>query len=300
MKMIERWFPSADVSEASAAGWGTGNIEKALFAWFAARPLAQAKAAVLTSLLPWPDLPEEQRKLQVLVRQSLTGLDGTQQDAPEVAANLSNHHRDAQRAVADEALREILKGIYSQGARMLDPFSGRGMVPLEAVKLGVRAHGIDYSPVATLAGQLLADYPFRDWSGEPALPFANRVVNPMRPRLLQDVEILLAEIGGRFATAMSDFFPKVRGTYPWGYLWAVTLPCQRQCAPSLNTSRLQASGCYDPSQHREGVSGNRRPSPRPVSDAGLEVVIRKRDRRFRGTKYVAGFLPVHFERRAAG
>ena len=55
MRMIERWFHCAEVSEASGGGWGSGNSEKALFLWFAARPLAQAKAAVLTSLLSWPD-----------------------------------------------------------------------------------------------------------------------------------------------------------------------------------------------------------------------------------------------------
>ena len=55
MRMIERWFPCAEVSEASESGWGSGKSEKALFTWFAARPLAQAKAAVLTSLLPWPE-----------------------------------------------------------------------------------------------------------------------------------------------------------------------------------------------------------------------------------------------------
>ena len=54
-------------------GWGSGKSEKALFTWFAARPLAQAKAAVLTSLLPWPDDQDEQRRLQKLVRQAMTG-----------------------------------------------------------------------------------------------------------------------------------------------------------------------------------------------------------------------------------
>ena len=46
-RMIERWFPCQEVSENSTVGWGSGNAEKALFTWFAARPLAQAKAAVL-------------------------------------------------------------------------------------------------------------------------------------------------------------------------------------------------------------------------------------------------------------
>ena len=36
---------------------GHGQREANIFTWFAKRPLAQAKAAVITSLLPWPDDP---------------------------------------------------------------------------------------------------------------------------------------------------------------------------------------------------------------------------------------------------
>ena len=129
MRMIERWFPCAEVSEASESGWGSGKSEKALFTWFAARPLAQAKAAVLTSLLPWPEDETEQRRLQDLVRTAMTG-------------------RDAAHA---ELVAELAK-TYPDGASMLDPFSGRAMIPLEAARLGATAYGVDYSPVATLAG----------------------------------------------------------------------------------------------------------------------------------------------------
>ncbi|MFU0243263.1 hypothetical protein ACKI1J_47215, partial [Streptomyces scabiei] len=58
-RMIERWFPSAEVSANSDKGWGSGNSEISLFMWFAKRPTAQAKAATICSLLPWPDDPEE-------------------------------------------------------------------------------------------------------------------------------------------------------------------------------------------------------------------------------------------------
>ena len=44
--MIERWFPCAEVSEAAESGWGSGKSEKALFTWFAARPLAQLNSMV--------------------------------------------------------------------------------------------------------------------------------------------------------------------------------------------------------------------------------------------------------------
>ena len=203
MRMIERWFPCAEVSEASGSGWGSGKSEKALFTWFAARPLAQARAAVLTSLLPWPDDEAEQRRLQELVRRALLGRD----------------------AAHDEVLRELDRQ-YPHGARVLDPFSGRAIIPLEAARAGVRAEGIDYSPVAAIAGRLLADYPLRDWSSEVDLPVEGYVRNPLDDRLTQDVAAVLNEVGNRYEAAMRPYYPAFEGGQPWGYLWALTMPCQ--------------------------------------------------------------------------
>lgn len=204
MRMIERWFPCAEVSAASYAGWGAGSSEKALFPWFAARPPAQAKAAVLTSLLPWPEDVAEQRRLQDLVRLALTG-------------------RDA----AYAELRADLSRSELATAGVLDPFSGRAIVPLEAARLGVTAHGVDYSPVAALAGQLLADFPFRDWTAEPSLPFGSQERSLLGGRLVEDVRACLDEIGSRYEQQMSDFYPTAdNGQQCWGYLWAVTLPCE--------------------------------------------------------------------------
>jgi putative DNA methylase len=206
-RMIERWFPCTEVSESSYQGWGSGNSESTLFPWFAKRPLAQARAAVLTSLLPWPDDEEEQRELQSLVRRAMTDYDAAH---GEVTA--------------------ALKRYYGGVASMLDLFSGRAMIPVEAARYSVNAAGIDLSPVATLAGQALADYPLRDWSNEPALPFRNPDTDademPSESRLLGDVETVFDEVSRRYNEQMSEFYPKVAGEQPWGYLWAITLPCQ--------------------------------------------------------------------------
>ena len=209
-RLIEHWFPCAEVTEHSAKGWGTGFAEKSLFTWFASRPLAQAKAAVICSLLPWPDTETEQEDLKQLVRDAMTSYDA-----------------------ANEELRAELAKHYPNGARMCDPFSGRAMIPLEAARLGVQAWGIDYSPVATLAGLLLADYPMRDWDDEPPLPFCGydtpnageMVADTTEPRLLRDVRFVLDLVGERYTAAMDDLYPIVNGKRPWGYLWAVTLPC---------------------------------------------------------------------------
>jgi adenine-specific DNA methylase len=102
------------------------------------------------------------------------------------------------------------------------------MIPLEAARLGILAHGIDYSPVATLAGQLLADFPLQDWSDEPELAILDDDSPPslLPGRLYDDVRKVLAEIGRRYNSTMSDLYPTFNGERPWGYLWAITLPCQ--------------------------------------------------------------------------
>jgi len=211
--MIERWFPCKEVSENSTAGWGSGNTERNLFTWFAARPTAQAKAAVICSLLPWPEDETEQKRLQDLVRQAMTG-----------------------RYVARDELRaEILKA-NPDGASILDPFSGRGMIPLEAARLGLESHAVELSPVAVIASHLLADYPFRDWRGEPELPFGTATdgddgrldmgTESAADRYYRDVKAVLEEVGRRHRESMQEFYPLVDGKQPWGYLWAVTLPCQ--------------------------------------------------------------------------
>lgn len=203
MRMIERWFPCTEVSDASGSGWGSGQSEKALFSWFAARPLAQAKAAILTSLLPWPTDRAEQRRLQDIVRRAMTGY-----------------------SVAGNEIAAELARLYPMGAFIADPFSGRAMIPLEAANIGVHALGLDYSPVATIGGRLLAEYPLRDWSDEMRLPYEQAPTTLSSHRLVEDVTCILHEVGRRHRAAMSELFPMHDNALPWGYLWAVTLPCQ--------------------------------------------------------------------------
>jgi putative DNA methylase len=208
VRMIERWFPCTEVSQASGTGWGSGRKERRLFTWFAARPTAQAKAAVLTSLLPWPDDADEQKRLQDLVR-------------------LAMRNRNSGQA---QVLAE-LRRLYPNGATVLDPFSGRGLIPLEAARLDQKSIGIDYSPVADIGGHLLADFPFRDWSAEPEIPFDMVPPSDARlvgGRLLEDVTNILTEVDRRLYREMQAFYPgdPASKSLPWAYLWAVTLPCQ--------------------------------------------------------------------------
>jgi len=231
-RLIDTWFPCPEVDAAVGTPAGSGRSEKALFTWFASRPIAQARAAVLCSLLP--DTPENRADIKTAV---LTG---------------------------DEATMTRLRTRIAEqyGTRppvVLDIFSGRGIIPLEAARAGASAIGTDLSPVATLAGRLLADYPLRDWSAEPPLPYLPASdlgydddtkpskgrrggkrkpasVEPTlegmegfagEPRLLADVRTVLAEVGRRVAGTVAHLYSgnPASEQLPWAYLWAITLPC---------------------------------------------------------------------------
>jgi putative DNA methylase len=215
-KLIDRWFPCAAVDTAVGTKAGSGRSEKAIFTWFASRPVAQARAAVLTSLLPDND-PSLRAHAEAAIRRG---------DADAI-----------------RAIRHTIGETYPSGRPVvLDIFSGRGIIPLEASRFGATALGIDLSPVATLAGRLLGDYPQRDWSSEPALPFAAPVPGSQagdddseqvameeienEPKLVSDARRMLAEVGRRAAGAVAPYFPAgTKGNVPWGYIWAVKIPC---------------------------------------------------------------------------
>jgi putative DNA methylase len=204
-RIIDAWFPCVAVDEACGNPAGSGKNEKAIFTWFASRPIAQARAAVATALLP--DRPETRH----LIDSSIGGDHG-----------------------AIEKLADMVGSLYPQGRPViLDVFSGRGIIPLEAARLGAIAVGLDLSPVATLAGRILADYPLRDWSSEPPLPWAaDRTGDDLlfastgSPRLIADLETFAAEVGRRVQAAMMPYYPlNPDRSYPWGYLWAISIPC---------------------------------------------------------------------------
>ena len=194
--MIDRWFPVAAVDDACGTPAGSGRVEKAIFTWFASRPIAQARAAALTALLP------DDAALKPLIEAAV---------------------RRGDRDSIDKLAKRVIATYRGSPPVVLDMFSGRAIIPLEAARAGANAIGIDLSPVATLAGRLLADYPTRDWSAEPVIPLLSRRIDTLdlrsagRGRLVQDVEVLLAEVGHRITERMSRYYPRnERGEFPWG------------------------------------------------------------------------------------
>lgn len=235
-RVIERWFPCAEVSAASGSGWGSSNSEILVMSWFAKRPLAQSRAAVLCSLLPWPENRDDQQRVKAVLRESLSACQDPDwnptNNRPHAygIVDCSRYDKSGGYDAARTDVAGLLADAYPNGARMLDPFSGRGLIPIEAARYAVRAHAMDYSPVATLASRLLIDWPFRNWDAEPDLPFRHYDSSSWRlgkiPRLVHDIELVQREVGDRWVEKADQFFPVgPAGQRPWGYLWASVIPC---------------------------------------------------------------------------
>lgn len=235
-RIIERWFPCAEVSAASSKGWGSSNSETLIMSWFAKRPLAQSRAAVLCSLLPWPETEDEQERVKAVIREGLNACqDPDWSPAAERAhafgiEDCARYDKNEGYDAARSDILQLLADHYPNGAEMLDPFSGRGLIPVEAARYGIQAHAIDYSPVATLASRLLIDWPFRNWDLEPLLPFESYDASPWQlgktPRLSHDIQFVQDLVGDRWANKVDGSFPDdANGNKPWGYLWASVVPC---------------------------------------------------------------------------
>jgi putative DNA methylase len=221
-KLIDRWFPVAAVDWACGKPEGSGRNEKAIFTWFASRPIAQARAAVICSLLGDSGQDPDEQTIEVIERAVRTGDLGALE---EIAGRIGDV----------EGKRPVV----------LDCFSGRGIIPLEAARLGVRSVGTDLSPVAVLASRILADWAIEDWSKEPDLFFAPAGTGdgdgeddgdeaPPRlpnagdgdPKLIADLRQFFAAVDRTVQLATRELYPRnADGSQAWGYLWAVTIPC---------------------------------------------------------------------------
>jgi hypothetical protein len=194
-RLIEVDFPIARVSEHSAKEKSIRHGHPStLHLWWARRPLAACRAVLLGLLLPAPtdrecpaDFKSKARAL-LAKRYSGTGVSpvGHGQHTP-AAPPVNSHGQDAHATTSDQQLQDLLlkfigefadwdhaaNALYLEIGRglvkaahpeetpvVVDPFSGGGSIPLEALRLGCEAFASDLNPVACLILKtLLEDIP---------------------------------------------------------------------------------------------------------------------------------------------
>jgi adenine-specific DNA methylase len=208
---IEESFPVKEVSEISAKEKNIrhGHIST-LHIWWARRPLASSRATAYAALIPAPeDIKEWEETRQFIIK-------------------LSKWENSLDRHTIEEAREDILKANGGKPLRVLDPFSGGGSIPLEALRLGCEVHAVEYNPVAVLILKCTLEYPQKY-----VRPVKKKVKNGMIEEeieinpLLEDVKRWGEWVLEEAKKEIGRFYPADEvGSIPVGYIWARTIPCQ--------------------------------------------------------------------------
>lgn len=165
-KLIEVALPLEKINAESAREKSIRHGHPStLHLWWARRPLAAARAVIWASLVDdpsshpekFPTEEEQNRERQRLFR-ILEEL---------VVWENSNDER-----VLAAAKEEILKSTNGNPPELLDPFAGGGAIPLEAQRLGLKAHAHDLNPIAVMINKAMIEIPPRFAGKAPVNPSA--------------------------------------------------------------------------------------------------------------------------------
>ena len=123
-----------------------------LHLWWARRPLAAARAVIWASLVDDPSSHPDKFPTEEAQNQERNRLFRILEDLV-VWENSNDEH------VLEAAKAEIHNSIGDDLPECLDPFAGGGAIPLEAQRLGLKAHAHDLNPVAVMINKAMIEIP---------------------------------------------------------------------------------------------------------------------------------------------
>ncbi|MBN1856438.1 MAG: DUF1156 domain-containing protein [Dehalococcoidia bacterium] len=233
--LSEQWMPMTQVGAECMRERGASSALPPLYflhVWWARRPLAASRAAVLGSVLPawsadWPvhllrKFPNPQSYEDWFLH--LIGISGDtvagrklievakirglklKNDPYDGHKRAFTHNPDAGQL---DALGELLE--YAWGTRdiaVCDPMAGGGSIPFEAMRYGFRTYANELNPVASVILKATLDYPAR-----------------FGTELSTDITKWGNRLAGRVGEQLERFFPKQPGESIHAYVWARTVAC---------------------------------------------------------------------------
>jgi putative DNA methylase len=173
-KLIEVSIPLEAINAASAREKSIRHGHPStLHLWWARRPLAACRAVLFAQLVDdpsaWPDrFPTEEaqdaerRRLHKVI-EAMVPWEASNNETIlnaarwEIARSVAWGLGEEPPARSDGPA--LLDYLQTKAPPVYDPFSGGGSIPLEAQRLGLRAHGSDLNPVAVLIGKALVEIP---------------------------------------------------------------------------------------------------------------------------------------------
>ncbi|MBS0186569.1 MAG: DUF1156 domain-containing protein [Planctomycetes bacterium] len=199
-RLIEHAFPLKQTSLDSLHEKNVrhGHIST-IHIWPARRPLAASRAAIIATLLHDPGTPEARQELcekiggrviKRIEKKQMPNGSTVEREKLDTEGGILHWGRETENAQTLEWFRQEIRKTYGGRApKVLDPFSGGGAIPLEALRLGCETTAVDLNPVAWFILKCTLEYP-QKLAGH---------VRPL-PSFIHSDEAF-----------MSDFFTKAKG-----------------------------------------------------------------------------------------
>lgn len=167
-RLIEVAFPlkQTSIDSVHEKMCHVGHI-KAIHIWPARRPLAASRAALIATLLSDPDDKEKRDDIikrmggtlgKSLKKKKMPNGSIEEIETLETEGGVLRWGREASPDM-DWFRDEIRKAYGGRAPRVLDPFSGGGAIPLEAMRLGCEVTAVDINPVAWFVLKCTLEYP---------------------------------------------------------------------------------------------------------------------------------------------
>ncbi|MFO1144411.1 MAG: DUF1156 domain-containing protein, partial [Amaricoccus sp.] len=172
-KLIEVALVLEPINNASKKQKAPKGYPTSLHKYWAPRPLAACRAVLFAQLVDdpssWPErfpdadsIAAERRRLNEIIERLVPWAASNDEailtEARWEIARSVAWGRGEEPPVRDDP-KAILAYLQEKAPPVYDPFSGGGSIPLEAQRLGLRAHGSDLNPVAVLIGKALVEIP---------------------------------------------------------------------------------------------------------------------------------------------
>ena len=208
-RIIDNSMPVKVISD-ELANENQMKSPKTIHQWFARRPLVSSRAFACAALVDWPDDEAQAKKVQDMLKMISKENPGS----------------------CDEAKKYIRKAYGGRMPRVLDPFGGGGIIPLECIRLGCEVFSNDYNPVAAIVQKCTIEYPQKYNEGG---------------KLVDDLRSWCRKTESKLKSEFELHFPRKNGAIS-DILWVRMIPCPMSgCGahiPLLHSFRLTVDGTY--------------------------------------------------------
>ena len=224
--MLLNLLPGEEISEASSSEKSArfGHISTLQF-WWARRPLAACRASLFLALCPEVVEIESNHECMNALKAlpENEGISRTEDLIKNFSAVLARWESTKNENLINLA-RKIILIKYPNQPIVLDPFSGGGSIPLEALRLGAKVYAGDLNPVAYSS-----------------LDLALRLAPQFGSALSKKYNALSKEIAIELKSRIAEIYEG--GLNDLAYIWAKSYKCPNcKCTAPLVRSRILAKG----------------------------------------------------------